>query len=158
MNYTIALLALLAIAVAPLSRGEEAIPESVIFTDQTIEIPLEFITVLSVDYTLQTSATNLVDEVAEVVTTAASWQMLVEVALPRDYPYSLNGHEFNLDRFRGSRLIAISDAEVLAVFGDDLHAGLQFAASSGEYSPLGEIHDGFLALAAAALAERIETD
>ncbi len=151
MNYTIALLTLLAIVVAPLSRGEEAIPESVIFTDQIIEIPLEFISILSVDYAPSSLTTNLVDEVEETIVTPASWGLLVEVELA-DWEYELNGHAFEVDRFRGSRLIAISDAAVLAVFGADLHYGLTIAASSGEFRPEGDIHDGFLSLAAAALA------
>ncbi len=155
MNYTIALLTLLAIAVTSPVRGEEeTVPDFVVFTDQVFEIPLEAISVLLVEYSPSSLSTNLVDE--GVTTIASSWTLLVQVEL-NDWVYSLNGHGFVVDRFRGSAQLSLSDAEVEPYFSE-VFDSLQYAASSGEFEPTGATHAAFLALAASRLAERIETD
>jgi hypothetical protein len=116
-----------------------AAAQAITFTNQTITVSTDSLSIKSVDY------------VAATTNAPASWSIAVQMDLQRGQVYHLNGHACNIDRFRVNIPIAATEAEVAAVFGD-AYSAIAFAASNGLFVPSGDIADGFLVIGAAKLA------
>jgi hypothetical protein len=152
--------------------------QELVFTNQTITVRSDQLSVESVEYRAQVVATNhvltWVDAVqvttngmfdgytvetntvsqqidTEVVTTnAATWLCHVIFELPKGHAWSLNGFPVSIERFRTRLEIPVSPDVVRETFGP-ASAGLEFAASNGAYTPQGQVKDAFLYFSAAAL-------
>ena len=156
--------------------------QELVFTNQTITVRADQLSVESVKYRAQVIATNHVFQwvetelvttngmfsgetvetntvsqqvESEVVTTnAATWVCHVIFELPKGHAWSLNGFPVSIERFRTRLEIQVSPDVVRATFGPAA-AGLEFAASNGAYAPQGQVKDAFLYFSAAALQSGI---
>ncbi len=152
--------------------------QELVFTNQTITVRSDQLSVESVEYRAQVISTNHVftwvetvlvttngmfegntvetntvsQQVdTEVVTTnAETWVCHVIFELPKGHAWSLNGFPVSIERFRTRLEIPVSPDVVRATFGPAA-AGLEFASSNGAYTPQGQVKDAFLYFSAAAL-------
>ncbi len=153
--------------------------QELVFTNQTITVLPEQLSVESVEYHGQKVVTNMVpgwipvatvytngmfdggDVVTNTVqqqvftetvsTNAARWTCNVIFELPKGHRWSLNGFPVAIDRFKARLEIPVSETVVQSAFPDN-YTGLCFAASNGAYKPTGAVENAFLGFAAAALA------
>ena len=150
-----------------------------VFTDQTITVLPDQLTVESVEFHAEAIITNSVAEwittnviylggatenyatatntvqqqvLVDVVTTnSAQWICNVIFELPSGYAWELNGLPVMILRFKTELRIPVAAEVVSATFGPAA-AGLEFAAANGAYTPTGLVRDAFLSFAAAVLA------
>jgi hypothetical protein len=153
--------------------------QELVFTNQTITVRSDQLSVESVEYHAATVETNRISQWVEtelvttngmfsggtvetntvsqqvettvVTTNAATWICNVKFELPKGHAWSLNGFPVSIQRFSTLLEIPVDPSVVAATFGPAA-AGLQFAASNGAYTPTGQVRDAFLSFAAAALA------
>ena len=151
---------------------------ALVFTNQTITVRPDQLSVESVEYRAaaietnhvfqwvetelvttngmfsgETVETNTVSQQIETViitTNAATWICNVIFELPKGHEWSLNGLPVSIERFKTRLQIPVSTAVVQATFGNAA-SGLEFAASNGAYTPQGQVKEAFLGFAAAAL-------
>jgi len=156
-----------------------AFAQSLVFSNQTIPVLPEQLSVASVEFqalevvtnTVTTwvetnavyvggalenyaTATNAVSQQVstEVVTTnAPTWICNVVFTLPSGYQWELNGFPVTIQRFKTALAVPVDPAVVTAAVGPAA-AGLEYAASNGAYAPTGQVKDAFLSFAAAVLA------
>ncbi len=104
------------------------------------------------DFVVETNAVQQQVITPVVTTNAASWICNVIFALPKGHQWSLNGMPVTIERFKTRLEVPVEPSAVSALLGEQAAAGLQFAASNGEYVPSGQIKDAFLSFTAAVLA------
>lgn len=153
--------------------------QSLIFTNQTITVDPQNLSVESVEFqpfevvtnsvtswrTVERVTTNGIFSGGEIVTNTVSEQVITPVvsanlakwtcnvifSLPAEHVWCLNGMPVTIERFKTRLQIPVSRAAVQNLFGPAA-AGLEFAAQNGAYQPTGQVKNGFLSLAAAVLA------
>ncbi len=156
-----------------------AFGQSLTFSNQTIIVAPENLTVESVEFQPSEIVTNMVVTWEDVIvvstngwmdggevvtnvmqqqafeevvsTNASAWTCNVVFTLPKGYLWGLNGWPVTIERFKVLLEIPVDPAVVSATFGPAA-AGLEFAASNGEYVPAGIVRDAFLSFSAAVLA------
>lgn len=167
------------LAVAAVAQGQ-----SLVFSNQTIRVQPENLSIEAVEYHAEETVTNTVlewetytayytnsfhyrpiitsDEAAsrqvatEVVKTIpAHWIADVVFQLPRGYMWQLNDYPVEIERFKTRIAVEIGTDAVQSVFGA-AYPGLVFACSNGKFQPQGQVRDGFLMIAAQALAKGAE--
>lgn len=157
--------------------------QELVFTNQTIKVLPDQLSVKSVEYHAQEIVTNMVPswipvdvvytngmfDGGEIVTNtvqqqiftetvstnAARWTCNVIFSLPTGHKWSLNGFPVTVERFKAKLEISIDTDTVQSTFGAS-SAGLEFAASNGAYQPSGTVKDAFLGFAAAVLQAGID--
>jgi len=160
-----------------------AASQSLVFSNQTITVAAENLSLEAVEYHPFAVVTNTVQEWVddvqittnglfagggfvtnsvqsqiefEVVTTnQAHWVADVEFSLPRGHEWELNGFAVEIERFKTRIRVEVDPLAVQSVFGPAA-AGLEFAATHGKYQPTGQVRDAFLGLTAQKLASGSE--
>jgi hypothetical protein len=153
--------------------------QELVFTNQTITVRPEQLSVESVEYHAATVETNRISQWVEtelvttngmfsgetvetntvsqqvettvVTTNAATWICHVIFELPKGHAWSLNKIPVTIERFKTRLEVPVDPSVVNAAFGP-ASAGLEFAASNGAYTPTGQVRDAFLSFAASMLA------
>lgn len=155
--------------------------QTLVFSNQTITVAAENLSLEAVEYHPFSVSTNTVQEwvadtqittnglfdtppnaiitnsvqsqidVEVVTTNTAHWVADVEFSLPRGHQWELNGFAVEIERFKTRIRVDVNPLAVQSVFGPAA-AGLEFAATHGKYQPQGIVRDGFLGIAAATLA------
>jgi len=153
--------------------------QELVFSNQTITVRPDQLSVESVEYRAETVVTNTVFQWIEtelvttngmfsgetvetntvsrqiesvaITTNAATWICNVIFELPKAHQWHLNEFPVTIDRFKARLEIPVSETVVQSAFPDN-YTGLCFAASNGAYQPTGAVKNAFLGFAAAALA------
>lgn len=153
--------------------------QTLVFSNQTIQVEAQNLAVESVEFRPFAVITNSVASWSEVTlittnglfsggevvtniaskqvvesivsTNAATWTCNVIFSLPPGHLWSLNGMAVTIQNFKTSLQIPVSAAAVQRLLGPAA-TGLEFAAQNGAYQPSGQVKNMFLSLAAAVLS------
>jgi hypothetical protein len=156
--------------------------QELVFTNQTITVRPEQLTVESVEFIAASFVTNTVyrwvdvemvttngflegegvvtnivqEQIGEemVTTNASHWVCNVVFSLPAGHQWNLNGFPVTVDRFKTRIRVPVPHGLVTDTFGAAA-TGLEFAAANGAYTPQGQVKDAFVGFAAAALQTSI---
>lgn len=156
--------------------------QDLVFSNQTITVRPEQLSVESVEYHAATVETNRVFQWVEtelvttngmfsggtvetntvsqqiestvVITNSATWICNVIFELPKGHQWSLNEFPVTVERFKARLKIPVSETVVQSAFPDN-YAGMCFAAANGAYQPSGPVKDAFLGFAAIVLQSGI---